>query len=71
MEEINEVKGYYNAERQEREKAEGEIKEVTSSLATVFGKKITQFTLSFLAFVQTVSCDTPKLRAEREGTGRP
>ena len=30
VEEINEVKGHYNTERQEREKAEGEIKEVSN-----------------------------------------
>ncbi len=58
VEEINEVKGYYNVERQEREKAEGEIKEVRSvDMKTKHSHSITVL----LAFVQAISHDTSEL----------
>ena len=60
MEEINEVKGHYNTERKEREKAEGEIKEVTG-LPCFIRREENHYLHSFLAFVPALCCDTSKL----------
>ena len=65
VEEINEVKGYYNIERQEREKAEGEIKEVSRAGNGDLSKYLITFHL--LALVQAVSSDSPELGAAGEG----